>query len=307
MVWSTFRLLVYRIIHNISTHESEAGIKIISAPKEMQAFADQARQNGRTIAFVPTMGFLHDGHLSLIRKASRNGDDVVVSIFVNPAQFGPGEDLATYPRAFSRDCELAEKAGATVVFSPAEEDLYGDGYQTYVTLERLPFHLCGLSRPVFFRGVATVVSKLFNLVKPHVAVFGEKDYQQLLVVRRMVQDLNFDIRIIGGPIIREADGLAMSSRNSYLTTDERRRALCLFEALTTAQKMIDGGTTDTEELINAAREQISRHPDAVIDYIEIFDPETLENVASVDRPVRMALAVKIGKTRLIDNTQLNPR
>lgn len=272
----------------------------------MQAFADQARAAGRTIAFIPTMGYLHNGHLSLIREGCRHGDEVVVSIFVNPTQFAPGEDLASYPRAFERDCMLAEGAGATTIFSPAERDLYGDGYQTFVTLEKLPFHLCGLSRPVFFRGVATVVTKLFNIVKPHVAVFGEKDYQQLLVIRRMVTDLNFDIRIIGGPIVREEDGLAMSSRNSYLTPDERQRALCLSKALKQAEAMVRNGVRDAAEVVGAARRIITAHPDAVIDYIEIFDPDTIETVKTVDSPARMALAVKIGTTRLIDNTLLIP-
>ena len=281
-------------------------IKIISVPKDMQAFADRARSTGRTIAFIPTMGYLHEGHLSLIREGLQSGDEVVVSIFVNPAQFGPGEDLDTYPRAFGRDCELAERAGATVIFAPDRASLYGEDYQTWVTLERLPFHLCGLSRPVFFRGVATVVTKLFNIVKPHVAVFGEKDYQQLIVIRRMVRDLNFDIRIIGAPIVREADGLAMSSRNSYLTDDERRRALCLSQALRHAEGLVREGVRSAAELIEAARNLISVHPDAVIDYIEIFDPETIETVSTIDSPARMALAVKIGKTRLIDNTLLSP-
>ncbi len=272
----------------------------------MQAFADQARCDGNTIAFIPTMGYLHEGHLSLIREGARHGDTVVVSIFVNPAQFGPGEDLDTYPKAFERDCELAENAGAGVIFHPFREDLYKDGYETYVTLEKLPFHLCGLSRPVFFRGVATVVTKLFNIVKPHIAVFGEKDYQQLLVIRRMVRDLDIDVRIVGAPIVRETDGLAMSSRNSYLSADERRRARCLFEALKQAETMLHGGVRNAAALIDAAGHTISRHHDAVIDYIEIFDPETIETVATIDRPARMAVAVKIGKTRLIDNILLTP-
>jgi len=272
----------------------------------MQTFADQARRQGRTIAFIPTMGFLHDGHLSLIREGCRHGSEVVVSIFVNPTQFGPGEDLDTYPRAFEQDCELAEKTGATLIFHPTREDLYGENYQTFVTLEKLPFHLCGLSRPVFFRGVATVVTKLFNIVKPHIAVFGEKDYQQLLVIRRMVRDLNFDIRIIGAPTVREPDGLAMSSRNSYLSPDERRRALCLFQALKRAEEMVREGVRNVSELIGAVRELIDVHPDTVVDYIEIFDPETIEPIAAVNSPARMALAVKIGKTRLIDNTLLTP-
>lgn len=272
----------------------------------MQALADQARAAGRTIAFIPTMGFLHEGHLSLIREGCRHGSEVVVSIFVNPTQFGPGEDLSSYPRAFERDCAMSEGAGATTIFSPTEKDLYGEGYQTFVTLENLPHRLCGLSRPTHFRGVATVVTKLFNIVKPHAAVFGEKDYQQLLVIRRMVKDLNFDIRIIGGPIVREADGLAMSSRNSYLSPDERKRALCLHQALTQAEAMVRGGERNARDLVEAARKTIAVHPDADIDYIEIFDPETIEPVQTVEGPARMALAVKIGRTRLIDNTLLSP-
>lgn len=250
------------------------------------------------------MGFLHEGHLSLIREGRRLADHVVLSIFVNPAQFGPGEDLEAYPRDFERDCELAEKAGADVIFAPDNEELYGENFQTYVRLEKLPNHLCGISRPVHFRGVATVVTKLFNIVRPHIAIFGQKDYQQLLVIRQMVRDLNFDIRIVGAPIVREPDGLAMSSRNSYLTPEQRRSALCLSQSLEKAQALIDTGVTRASDLSDAAARMITSHPETDIDYITICDPETLDDMETVDRPALMALAVRVGKTRLIDNRVL---
>jgi pantoate--beta-alanine ligase len=281
-------------------------MKIIRTIQEMQAFGEGVRAAGRRIALVPTMGFLHEGHLSLVREAARRADEVVVSIFVNPAQFGPNEDLDAYPRNFERDRELSESAGATVIFAPEAEEIYAPGFQTYVTLETLPAHLCGLSRPIHFRGVATVVAKLFNIVKPHVAVFGEKDYQQLLVVRRMVRDLNFDVEIVGGPIVREEDGLAMSSRNAYLTPEQRKRALCLGRSLDAAEAAVKAGETDPARLIQNARERISAEPEAEIDYVRVVDPETLEDAAEVRGPVVMALAVKIGKPRLIDNRMLIP-
>ncbi len=272
----------------------------------MQLYSDNARRSGKKIAFIPTMGFLHEGHLSLIREGCRYGEEVVVSIFVNPTQFGPTEDLDQYPRAFEKDCEVSEKSGATVIFAPEKEMLYGDNYQTYVNLEKLPNHLCGLSRPVFFRGVATIVTKLFNIVKPHVAVFGEKDYQQLLVIRRMVKDLNFDIKIIGAPLVRESDGLAMSSRNSYLSDEQRKNALCLYLALQKAGSMLAKGIVNAEKIIDECRKFIEKYPETDIDYVSICDPETLDDVKTIDRPVLMALAVKIGTTRLIDNMMLTP-
>ncbi len=252
------------------------------------------------------MGYLHEGHLSLIKIAREHSDDVVLSIFVNPTQFGPGEDLSSYPRALERDFELCERAGADVIFTPNEKDLYPEGYETYVALEKLPNHLCGLSRPVHFRGVATVVAKLFNMVKPHVAVFGEKDYQQLLLIRRMTRDLNFDIRIVSGPIVREPDGLAMSSRNSYLTTGQRKSALSLYKALNKARELAANGTTDAETIRNEVSNLILSHEGTSIDYVALTDPETLEEAATLNKPVLMALAVMIGKTRLIDNMILEP-
>jgi pantoate--beta-alanine ligase len=281
-------------------------VKVIGTVREMQALADATRRAGRRIALVPTMGYLHEGHLSLVREAARQGDEVVVSIFVNPTQFGPNEDLDAYPRDFDRDRDLCREAGATVVFAPAAAELYGPDYQTYVTLEKLPAHLCGRSRPIHFRGVATVVTKLFHIVKPHAAVFGEKDYQQLLVVRRMVRDLNFDVDIVGGPIVREEDGLAMSSRNAYLTPGERAQALCLNRSLAEAEAAVKRGETDPARIIAAARDRIAAEPDAEIDYVELVDPESLEPVSAIRGPALMAVAARLGRTRLIDNRMLAP-
>ncbi len=270
----------------------------------MQARVRDLRIGHKAIAFVPTMGFLHEGHLSLMRTGQEHSDILVVSIFVNPTQFGPGEDLETYPRDMERDLDLLEELGVDIVFTPQPEEIYPPGFQTYVSLEHLPNRLCGLSRPVFFRGVTTVVTKLFNLVQPHVAVFGQKDYQQYVIIKRMVKDLGFDIRIIGGPTVREHDGLALSSRNAYLKLAERESATCLNRALQRAARMVKEGIVDSPEIISQSAAFIERHAGAQIDYIAIVDPETLEDVARVDRPVQMALAVKIGKTRLIDNMRM---
>ena len=272
----------------------------------MQAQADAWRCEGQCIALVPTMGFLHAGHLSLVRLAREMADKVVVSIFVNPTQFGPGEDLEAYPRDLERDRRLLAAEGADVLFVPAAAEMYPEGYQTRVTLDRLPQHLCGVSRPVHFGGVATVVIKLVHIAKPHLAVFGEKDYQQLLVVRRMVRDLNLDVEIVGAPTVREADGLAMSSRNAYLAEGQRPAALTLSRALTNARDRVAAGERRAAVVIAAAVATIQREPDTVIDYVKICDPETLDDVAVIDRPVRMALAVRVGRSRLIDNTALLP-
>ena len=272
----------------------------------MQKHSERLRSLGKTVAFVPTMGFFHEGHLSLIRQGRKLGDDLIVSIFVNPAQFAPGEDFESYPRDLERDLELAKEEGADVIFSPDEKELYSKGFQTYVNLEKLPNHLCGLSRPIFLKGVATVVTKLFNVVKPHIAIFGQKDYQQLVVLRRMVQDLNFDIEIVGSPTVREPDGLAMSSRNSYLTPEQRMNALCLYKSLIKAKTLIETGINDAARIIGEASKLIRSHQETEIDYIAISDPETLDDLKTIDRPALMALAVKVGKTRLIDNMLLNP-
>ena len=272
----------------------------------MQARADGLRHSGKTTAFVPTMGYLHEGHLSLLRIGRQKADDLVLSIFVNPAQFGPNEDLGSYPRSLERDLEMAEKEGVDAVFVPTDETLYQKGYQTYVELEKLPGHLCGLSRPVFFRGVTTVVTQLFNIVKPHIAVFGEKDFQQLAIIRQMVQDLKFDIEIVGGPIVREADGLAMSSRNAYLKEYMRPAALSLSRALENSRKMVRNGTVDTKLIADQAVEILSGFPEIQIDYVSLCDPMTLDPVESIDGKTLMALAVALNKIRLIDNTILEP-
>jgi pantoate--beta-alanine ligase len=279
-------------------------VKVIPTVEKMQENSESLRGDGRRIACVPTMGYLHDGHLSLMRIAKKRADVLVVSVFVNPAQFGPEEDFETYPRNLERDLELCAKEDVDIVFTPKTGALYPDGFQSYVKLEHLPHHLCGLSRPVFFTGVATVVSKLFNIVRPHVAVFGEKDYQQLLVIRRMVQDLNFNTEIIGAPIVREKDGLAMSSRNAYLTSEQRPAALTLYRSLVQARKRVETGERDAARILKEVRDLITAQPETDIDYLSICDPETLIDVERIDRPVLMALAVKVGKTRLIDNTIL---
>lgn len=272
----------------------------------MQMRSDKMRCQSKTIVFVPTMGYLHEGHLSLIREGKKYGDYIVVSIFVNPKQFGPGEDLETYPRDFERDCELLNREAVSVVFAPDTSEIYGEKFQTYVELEKLPNHLCGLSRPVFLKGVATVVTKLFNIVKPHVTIFGQKDYQQLTVIRQMVRDLNLDIDVIGAPTVREPDGLAMSSRNTYLTSEQWISALSLNKSLIKAQTLVKDGLQDAAKIIDAAAMLIQSHPETEIDYITICDPETLDDMKTIDRPALMALAVKVGKARLIDNMILKP-
>jgi pantoate--beta-alanine ligase len=273
----------------------------------MQASSELIRKEGKSIAFIPTMGFLHEGHLSLMKKGREMADVVIASIFVNPAQFGPNEDLASYPRNIDGDLKLLEKEGVDIAFLPNEKMIYPEGFQTYVELKSLPNHLCGLSRPVFFRGVATVVAKLFNIVKPHYAVFGKKDYQQFLVIKQMVKDLNFDIEIIGAPIVREKDGLAMSSRNSYLDPEQRIHALCLYKSLVKAYDLVKKGERLSSGIIDAATAIIKSYPDTEIDYIKICDTDTLCDMETIDRPALMALAVKVGKTRLIDNMILTAK
>lgn len=272
----------------------------------MQAFANSVRAEGKTIAFVPTMGFLHQGHASLLELGRKKADVLVLSIFVNPSQFGANEDLDAYPRNLEGDLAIAEKAGVDAVFTPRPADIYPGGYQTYINLEELPGHLCGLSRPGHFRGVATVVAKLFNMVKPNFAFFGQKDFQQLAVIKRMAADLNFDVEIIGAPIIREQDGLAMSSRNSYLSSDQRRAALCLHRAMLRAEEMVARGVKDASEIIEEAGKIIKAQPESDIDYLAVVDPDTFEDEKIINRPCLFALAVRMGSTRLIDNTVLSP-
>jgi pantoate--beta-alanine ligase len=282
-------------------------MQIIRTPEEMQQAALGLRRGGRRIGLVPTMGFLHEGHLSLIRIARAHSNVVVVSIFVNPTQFGPNEDLAKYPRDFERDEVLCRQAGADIVFYPSAEDLYLPAHSVYVVEESLSRGLCGATRPGHFRGVATVVAKLFNIVRPDVAVFGEKDGQQLRVIRRMTRDLNFPVEIVPGPTVREPDGLAMSSRNAYLSPGERRQALCLRRALDRAEQMARNGERDAGKIRAAMQQVVAEAPLAKVDYIEIVDDATLEPVPTLDRPALTALAVFIGRTRLIDNTVLNPQ
>ena len=277
-------------------------MQIVSDPREMQLLADDHRRDGKKIVFVPTMGFLHAGHVSLLAEGRRRADALVFSIYVNPTQFGPNEDLSRYPRDLDGDLAKARVAGVDVAFVP--ERLYPGGYQTYVEVRELQHGLCGDRRPGHFAGVASVVTKLFHLVKPHVAIFGEKDYQQLAVVRRMVHDLDFDIEIVGSPIVREPDGLAMSSRNAYLNADERVQARVLSRALQRCEELFRGGERDARRLSGAAREIIETAPAARIDYVDIRDAETLAPVERIERPALLALAVFIGKTRLIDNRVL---
>lgn len=286
-------------------NRKENVIEIITSPARMQEQADNLRRAGKTIAFVPTMGCLHAGHLSLIRLAKTHGDHAVLSIFVNPTQFGPGEDFAAYPRQFEKDAQAAAGEGIDTIFAPRQDDLYNNKFETYVSLDKLPHHLCGLSRPHHFRGVATVVTKLFNIVKPHAAIFGEKDYQQLAIIRRLAADLNIDVKIIGAPIIRENDGLAMSSRNIYLTPAQRPSALSLYRSLLMAAEMVRQGETRAGRITEAVAQHIRACPETDIDYITLCDPESLEEIETVAGKALMALAVRVGpKCRLIDNMLL---
>lgn len=259
------------------------------------------RQAGETIGFVPTMGYLHEGHLSLIRQAVKNHDRVIVSIFVNPMQFGPTEDLSRYPRDFDRDSALCRDSGVDLIFHPEAETLYPQGFASYVDVTGVTERLCGRSREGHFRGVCTVVTKLFQIVQPDAAYFGQKDAQQLAVIRRMVLDLNMPIAIVGCPIVREADGLAMSSRNQYLSPQERKAALCLSSALSIGRRMILAGETDAVKVADAVREHIEAEPLAKVEYVEIVDPDTIQPMQSIVRPVLCAVAAVVGSTRLIDN------
>ena len=272
----------------------------------MQIHSQEIRESGATIAFVPTMGFLHEGHLSLMRMARSLADHLVVSIFVNPTQFGPGEDFKVYPRDIDQDSKKVKTEGVDTLFLPNTVELYPSTFETYIRLESLTKRLCGRFRPHHFAGVATIVAKFFNIVRPNIAIFGKKDYQQWLIIRRMVHDLNMNIEIIGAPIVRESDGLALSSRNSYLKKEERIKALSLYKTLTTAEKKVAAGAQDAVVIIQEAVDGISAHEGVAIDYVSICDPETLDDVTEINKPVLMALAVKVGKTRLIDNLLLTP-
>ena len=258
------------------------------------------KKEGKSVGFVPTMGYLHEGHKSLIDAARRENDKVVVSIFVNPMQFGPAEDLDSYPRDLNRDAKLCEDAGVDIIFHPEPEEMYADGFCSYVDMNGLSTELCGKTRPIHFRGVQTVVLKLFHIVTPDRAYFGQKDAQQLAVIKRMVKDLNVDTEIIGCPIIREEDGLAKSSRNTYLSAEERKAALCLSRAVKTGQEAICKGIK-AEEILSKMRAVIEAEPLAKIDYVSMVDALDMQPVESVEKDVLVAMAVYIGKTRLIDN------
>ncbi|MHB1042011.1 MAG: pantoate--beta-alanine ligase [Eubacteriales bacterium] len=279
-------------------------MRIYHTISETREFVRQARQAGLKVGFVPTMGYLHEGHLELMRRARAICGAVVVSIFVNPTQFGPNEDFARYPRDLERDASMAESVGADVIFNPPVEEIYPPGHCTYVDLERLTDKLCGLSRPGHFRGVATVVAKLFNIVRPDLAFFGQKDAQQVLVIKRMVADLKMDVEIITVPTVREADGLAMSSRNVYLRPEERRAALVLSRSLRAAEEAVAAGERDPAVIRRMVTGMILSESLASIEYAEIYRHPALEPVEVLNGPALLALAVRIGRTRLIDNTVL---
>jgi len=279
-------------------------MKTITSIEEMQRTARSLKQEGKTIAFVPTMGYLHEGHASLLREGRRQGEILVLSIFVNPIQFGPNEDLERYPRDLERDCNLARECGVDIVFTPTAGDMYPPGFQTSITVRELALPLCGANRPGHFDGVATVVTKLFNIVMPDRAFFGCKDFQQLAIIRRMVADLSQPVRVIGLPIVREPDGLAMSSRNAYLSAEERQSALCLSRAIAAVRAGYSGGETSVQALRGLALAIIGNEPLAEIDYLDFRNAASLEPVELADDDTLLALAVRIGKTRLIDNTVL---
>lgn len=276
-------------------------VKIVTAVRAMHRAADQMRQAGQRIALVPTMGYLHEGHLSLVRRARQVADRVVVSIFVNPLQFGPAEDFVAYPRDLARDLERLDQCGAHLTYVPEVEEIYPEDFATTVEVARLTQGLCGAHRPGHFEGVTTIVAKLFAAVKPHVAIFGQKDAQQTLIIKKMVRDLNLDVEIVMAPTVREADGLAMSSRNAYLTAEERMEAPALYRALRLGKKMIGRGERRACRVVAAMRDAIVPLCHAKIDYIEAVDAESLAPVEVIETTTLLAVAVRFGKARLIDN------
>jgi len=276
-------------------------MNLVKTINEVRQAVKHWKSEGKSVGFVPTMGYLHEGHASLIEKSVKENDKTVVSVFVNPMQFGPKEDLASYPRDIDRDCTLCESMGADLVFNPEPEEMYDDGFCSYVDMSILTEELCGLSRPVHFRGVQTVVTKLFNIVTPDRAYFGQKDAQQLAIIKRMVKDLNMDIEIVGCPIVREADGLAKSSRNTYLSAEERQAALILSKSLAKGKALIEQGERDAVKVIKEITDTINSEPLAEIDYVKIVDALTMQCVEKIENEVLCAIAVKIGTTRLIDN------
>lgn len=279
-------------------------MRIIKEIKALRLFLDGMRREGKEIGFVPTMGYLHQGHLSLIQASAKENDITVLSIYVNPTQFGPGEDLDQYPSDLENDKKLAEEAGADVIFIPDHNIMYKDNHATYIQVNGLTNQLCGHSRPTHFQGVTTIVTKLFNIVQPDHAYFGQKDAQQAIVIKRMVKDLNMPITIVVCPIVREADGLAMSSRNTYLSTEEREQATILYQSLQKAKALIDSGERSSETVKAMIRQMIHGKPTAEIDYVSIVSTHTLEDIEILEDKILLALAVKVGKTRLIDNLQM---
>ena len=276
-------------------------MRIETTVAAVKAQVKEWKAQGLSIGLVPTMGYLHEGHASLIEAARKGNDRVVVSVFVNPMQFGPNEDLESYPRDLDKDAALCESIGADMIFHPEPEEMYGNHFYTYVNMDVLTQELCGLSRPVHFRGVCTVVNKLLHIVPPDRAYFGQKDAQQLAIIRRMVEDLNMDVEVVGCPIIREADGLAKSSRNVYLSAEERQAALVLSRSIRLGQQMVEAGETSTAAITDAMKAEIEKEPLARIDYVKAVDGLTMQQIETVQKPMLVAIAVFIGKTRLIDN------
>jgi pantoate--beta-alanine ligase len=281
-------------------------MKLVKTIEEMRAFRQAARKSGKRLGLVPTMGALHEGHLSLVRAARDQSDVVAVSIFVNPTQFGPNEDFTKYPRNLESDSALLEREHVDVIFAPSVEDMYPAGAVTWVTVGGMSDRLCGKSRPGHFRGVTTVVSKLFHVIEPDIAFFGQKDAAQVAIIRRMVRDLNMPVAIEVCPIIRESDGLALSSRNVYLSSEQRKSALVLHRSLQLAKKLFDQGERDPANLIAAGKQEFGNEPSARLDYLEIVDPDSLESMPTISKPVLIVVAAFIGNTRLIDNIIVDP-
>lgn len=279
-------------------------MEIVKTAELMQKRAEAVRLAGHVIALVPTMGFFHEGHLELMRVGKKKSDMLFISIFVNPSQFGPAEDFAQYPKDIEGDLAKARELGVDIVFMPSAEEMYPNGFQTNIHVKKMTQRLCGISRPGHFDGVTTVVNKLFNITKPHLAVFGQKDYQQLAVINRMVKDLNMDIKLTEVPIVRESDGLAMSSRNSYLSPEERKSALCLKESLDLAAVLFQKGEREAIVIIGAIKLLIQGYAHTHVEYINLCDPVTLEDIHTLGKETLLALAVKVGQTRLIDNCLL---
>jgi pantoate--beta-alanine ligase len=292
------------VFHSDEVQIIYSGLKkmeIIRTVNEMKEFSSRSRKAGKTIAFVPTMGFFHEGHLSLMREGRKRGDLLIISLFVNPTQFGPKEDFKNYPRDFERDRKMAEEVGVDILFAPEASDMYPPDHQTIVRVEKVTQNLCGRSRPTHFQGVTTVVLMLFEMVMPHVAIFGEKDYQQLATIQQMVRDLHLSVEVLGMPTVREADGLAMSSRNKYLQPDERKAARSLYRSLQEVKELLQKGERKADRILDEVNGILQSEPLVRIDYVQICDAHTLQDVDRVEGDVVVALAAYLGKTRLIDN------